>query len=147
MKCCLVIDISKINLKIISVVLREDKIFMQEIHRCSKIFIRNKDSKLSLNIDKIIKEINEALVSVKQIGYNVESISVNSSINEFVLLDEYDNLVRDIFVEYSLNSNYLNKIINELGMAYIYRKTGISFNLNNALYKLMMYRDLYPEDF
>ncbi|HJC99976.1 MAG TPA: rhamnulokinase [Candidatus Dwaynia gallinarum] len=147
MKCCLVIDISKINLKIISVVLREDKIFMQEIHRCSKILIRNKDSKLSLNIDKIIKEINEALVSVKQIGYNVESISVNSSINEFVLLDEHDNLVRDIFVEYSLNSNYLNKIINELGMAYIYRKTGISFNLNNALYKLMMYRDLYPEDF
>ena len=117
MKCCLVIDISKINLKIISVVLREDKIFMQEIHRCSKILIRNKDSKLSLNIDKIIKEINEALVSVKQIGYNVESISVNSSINEFVLLDEHDNLVRDIFVEYSLNSNYLNKIINELGMA------------------------------
>ena len=37
-----------------------------------------------LNVDKIIKEINEALVSVKQIGYNIESISINSSISSLI---------------------------------------------------------------
>ena len=147
MNCCLVIDISKINLKIYSVTFKEDKIFMQEIHRCSKITTRNKESKLTLNVDKIIEEINESLVSVKQIGYNVESISVNSSINELVLLDENNNLIRDIVIDYSSNSNYLNKILNELGMAYIYRKTGMSLNPNNDLYKLMRYKELYPKDF
>lgn len=147
MNCCVVIDISKINLKIISVVFREDKIFMQEIHKCSRILTRGRDNKLCLNVDKIIKEINDTLISVNQIGYNVESISVNSSINEFVFLDKDNNLIRDILVDYKLNSSYINKIINELGMAYIYRKTGVSFNLNNAVYKLMMYRDIYKEDF
>lgn len=147
MNCCLVIDISKMNLKIMSITLREDKIFMQEIHRCSKITTKNKDYKLLLNIDKIISEINESLNSFKQIGYNIESISINSSINDLVLLDENNNLVKEILIDTDSKSVYLNKIINELGTAYIYRKTGISFNSNNFIYKLMMYKDLYPEDF
>lgn len=146
-KCCLVIDISKVNLKIMSLTLREDKIFMQEIHRCSKIITKSKDYKLSLNVDKIVNEIKESLISFKQIGYDIESISINSSINEMVLLDENNNLVKDILIDTQGKSIYLNRIINELGMAYIYRKTGISFNPNNFIYKLMMYKDSYEEEF
>ncbi len=147
MECCLVIDISKICLKIMTAILREGKMFIQEVHKCSKIAMRGKDSNSTINIDKIIKEIEDSLLSIKEIGYDIKSISVNSSIMDFVLLDEDNNLMNDILLDYNLNSSYLNKIVNELGRAHIYRKTGISFRSNNIVYRLMMFKDLYPEKF
>lgn len=147
MECCLVIDISKIGLKIMSVLLREDKIFLQEVHRFSKITFKNKNSHLAINVDKIIKEINESLISMIDIGYNVRSISVNSSILDFAFLDQDNNLLNDILVDYSLSLGYLNRVVNEFGTAHIYRKTGVSFDSNNTLYRLMMFKDLYPEKF
>lgn len=147
MNCCLVIDISKISLKIISVILRDGKMFMQEVHKCTKIFDTRKDSKLFLNMSKIIKEINEALVSIKQIGYNIKSISINSDVNEFLFLDEYNNLIGDILFDYDVSLKYLNKLVNEMGMAYIYRKTGKIFNLDNLVCKLMMHKELFSNEF
>jgi len=147
MDCCLVIDISKINLKIMCITLRNDKIFLQEVHRCSKITANGLNSMKYLNVDKIIKEINEALVSVKQIGYNIESISINSSINEPVILDDKNNLIMEIYLGINMKSIYLNKIVNELGAAYIYRKTGVELNSNDTLCKLLMYKDLYKSEF
>ena len=110
MKCCLVIDISKINLKIISVVLREDKIFMQEIHRCSKILIRNKDSKLSLNIDKIIKENNkifenlrnEIILRTQETKDKTGEEIRNERYAKFRQMGEYKEIERE-------NENYIKK--------------------------------------
>lgn len=147
MNCCLVIDISNANLKILKVYLKDNKVFMEEIYKCSEITFRNKCYKICLDIDKIIKEINKCLINIKQMGCEIESISVNSSINEFVLLDEENNLIGDILINYTISSVYLNKVLNQLGMPYIYRKSGISFNSNNALYKLMLYKDLYSDEF
>ncbi|BAK80929.1 FGGY family carbohydrate kinase [Candidatus Arthromitus sp. SFB-rat-Yit] len=147
MDCCLVIDISKINLKIMCIMLKNDRIFMQEVHRCSKITSNIFNSMKYLNVDKIIKEINEALVSVKQIGYNVESISINSSINEPIILDENNNLVMEIYLGLNMKSIYLNKIVNELGSAYIYRKTGVELNSNDTLCRLLMCKDMHKNEF
>lgn len=147
MDCCLVIDISKIGLKIMATLLREDKIFLQEVHRFSKITFKTKNSNLAVNVDKIIKEINESLMSVKEIGYNVKSISVNSSILDFAFLDEENDLLNEILVDYNLSLLYLNRVVNEFGTAHIYRKTGVNFNSNNTLYRLMMFKDTNPEKF
>ena len=147
MNCCLVIDISNTNLKIVKVSLNQDKIFMEEVYKCSEITFRNKCHKICLNIDKIIKEINDFLINIKLIGWKIDSISVNSSINELVLLDDKNELIGDILINYTISSVYLNKILNQVGMPYIYRKSGISFNSNNALYKLMLYKDLYSDEF
>lgn len=140
---CLVIDISNMGLKIVKVSLNKDIIFADEIYKCKDITFVNKYNKVCLNIDKIIKEINSCLNNIKQMGDNVESISVNSSIDELVFLDKNNNLIGDVLVNYTISSGYINKILNQLGMPYIYRKSGISFNSNNTLYKLMLYKDIY----
>ena len=146
MNCCLVIDISKVNLKIFGVSFKEEKIFIQEIHKCCKIIKKNRKNISCLNIEKIIGEINETLINVNDIGYKVDSISVNSSMNTFVLLDSKNNLVQDIFIDDDLSLDYFNKAVNELGASYIYRKTGISLDYKNLFYRLIMYKDLYKDD-
>lgn len=147
MNCCLVIDISKISLKIMSITLKEDKIVIQEIHRCSKITTMDINSQTHLNIDKIVKEIKQSLINIKQIGYKIECISVNSSISTPIFLDENNELIKELCVDQSIRTRYYNRVINELGSAYIYRKTGVSFSDNSVICRILMYNDIYSREF
>lgn len=147
MNCCLVIDISKISLKIMGITLRGDKIFIQEIHRCSKVTTMDMNCEMHLNIDRIIKEIKQALVNIKQIGYDVKSISVNSSVSIPLFLDENNEPIKELCVDKSIRTSYYNKVINELGSAYMYRKTGVNFSDHSIICRILMYKDIYKDDF
>lgn len=133
MNCCLVIDISKYILKIVRLTFKDGKIFLNEVYRYSKITTKNKDFKLVLNLEKILKEISNVIDSLNSLSYNIESISINSSINDLIFLDNQNNLLNDVLIDNQTNPMYMSNLIDELGMAYIYRKTGISFNVQNGL--------------
>ncbi len=147
MNCYLTIDISKMRLKIISATLRGDRIFTQEIHRYSKITTIDSSSQVYLNVERVIKEIKKALININQIGYKVESISINSSINSPVFLDENNNLLNEIYVDQNIRSIYTNRIRDELGDAYVYRKTGVNYSDNSFICKVLMYRDMHKSVF
>lgn len=136
MKYYLAIDIGATSGRGMLGHIENNEIILEEVYRFDNYLIKRENS-LFWDIAKIYKSIIEMLKKCKEIGKIPVSLGIDTFGVDYALLDENDELVRDIH-SYRDSRTIKSKLDFEKHMSIneLYLKTGVYPQLFNTLYQL-----------
>lgn len=135
------IDIGASSGRVVISYLKNDKFVLDEVHRFSNYLIR-KEQLLYWDINYIFNEIIKGIKKGIEINPNVSSIGIDTFGVDFVLLDEFDQMIQlPLSYRNNLGVHSSEKVNNIISKQKLYQKTGIQYMPFNTLYQLVYIKD------
>lgn len=116
--------------------IHEGKIELEELHRFSNDPVTI-NGRMYWDILRLFHEIKQGLLKAKHRGIKLDSIAIDSWAVDFGLLDEKGELLANPFhYRDAQNNAAYAEVVEELGAAHIFQRTGIQLLSFNTLYQL-----------
>lgn len=125
--------------------LKDNKIELKEIHRFPNEPVRL-GTRFCWDFLRLYEELKRGLKKVASLNLNISSIGIDTWGVDYGLLDKDNNLI-GIPLNYRDNrtDGYIQKADNQIGLSYIYNKTGIQFMNFNTIFQLMSDKEMRNE--
>lgn len=143
--CSLAVDIGASSGTLIVGYLQDGNIIMDEVHRFDNKLIKKNDH-FCWDLEKFFSEIKEGIHKTKQLGYQPESIGIDTWAVDFVLLDEDDQLLTDaVAYRDSRTDGMMEEVFSIISKERLYLETGIQFQKFNTIYQLYYLKKNHPD--
>jgi rhamnulokinase len=135
-KACIAIDIGASSGRLIQGILKDNRLYIKEIHRFSNNMIYENDNNY-WNIDRIFDEIIEGLTKLTVEDNCIESIGIDTWAVDYVLLDDKDRRISPAYAYRDHRTDgTMEQLFKFIEPRVIYEKTGIQFQQFNTIYQL-----------
>ncbi len=145
MKTYLAIDIGASSGRHILGKLENGTLKLEEIYRFDNIQVHRKNHDC-WDLDGLWSEILEGLKQCKRKNVIPDSIGIDTWAVDFVLLDEYDQVIGDAVAYRDKRTEGMKEIVNQMiSEEELYQRTGIQYQPFNTIYQLMALKQEHPE--
>lgn len=144
-ECSIAVDIGASSGNVVAGYLEEGKLYLKELHRFPNNLIeRNGD--FLWDINKLFVEILVGIQKCEIYGLLPKSIGIDTWAVDFVLLDENDQLLTDVFSYRDPRTDgMMDKVFQIITKEELYDRTGIQFQKFNTIYQLYALKEKEPE--
>lgn len=144
-ECSIAVDIGASSGNVVAGYLEEGKLVLKEVHRFPNNFIE-KNGDFLWDIDKLFVEIQVGIQKCEIYGFLPKSIGIDTWAVDFVLLDENDQLLTDVFSYRDPRTDgMMDKVFQIIAKEELYDRTGIQFQKFNTIYQLYALKENEPE--
>lgn len=113
-----------------------NELILQEIFRFPNKLIE-KDGHLYWNLKELIKNMLDGIKKCKDVGIAPDSISIDTFGVDYVLLDEHDNLIRDVYCYRDSRTEKAKEEFHQImSIESLYKESGVYPQVFNTLYQL-----------
>ena len=131
----LAVDIGASSGRIFEAELKDQKIYLEEIHRFED-YLRNENDSFFWDTEKLYNSIINGLDSYFKKGGKASSIGIDTWGVDFILLDENDKATPAVSYRDPRTANIMEKFFKIMDKKIVYEKTGIQFMEFNTIYQL-----------
>ncbi|MRH43763.1 rhamnulokinase [Aquibacillus halophilus] len=144
-KCSLAVDIGASSGRLIAGYLEGNQLKLEEVYRFENKLIKH-NNHYCWDIKSLFQEIKDGIHQCLEKGLQPESIGIDTWAVDFVLLDEFDQLLTDaIAYRDSRTDGMMEEVFEIISKERLYLETGIQFQKFNTIYQLYSIKKSNPE--